>query len=90
MILPDAADKWDKLANDYAVVSSSQSTNARAKFNNFGIRDGEPVIETQHTFDDLVNECSIQAINLNEQEKIAAINVNEQEKIGALLMRPAV
>ena len=77
MMLPDAADKWDKLANDYAAVSSSQSTNARSKFNNFRIRDGESVIETQHRFDDLVNECSIQAINLSDEEKTAA-----------LLMRP--
>lgn len=78
MILPDAAEKWDKLANDYAAVSASQSTNARSKFNNFCIRDGESVIETQHRFDDVVNECSIQAIILNEQEKTSA-----------LLMRPS-
>ena len=77
MMLPDAADKWEKLANDYAVVSSSQSTNARSKFNNFRIRDGESAIETHHRFDDLVNECSIQAIHLSEEEKTAA-----------LLMRP--
>ena len=73
MILPDAADKWDKLANDYAAVSASQSTNARAKFNNFKIYDGESATETQHRFDDLVNECSIQGITLNEQEKTAAL-----------------
>ena len=73
MMLPDAADEWDKLANDYAAVSSSQSTNARSKFNNFKNRDGEFVIETQHRFDDLVNECSIQAIDLSDDEKTAAL-----------------
>ena len=35
------------------------------------------MIETQHIFYDLVNECNIQAIHLSEEEKIAA-----------LLMRP--
>ena len=35
MMLPDVAEKWEKLANDYAAVSSSQGTVARAKFNNF-------------------------------------------------------
>lgn len=78
MILHDVADKWEKLANDYAAVSSSQGTVARAKFNNFKIRDGESVIETQHRFDNLVNECNIQAIYLTEGEKSAA-----------LLMRPS-
>ena len=77
MMLPDATEKWDKLANDYSAVSSSQSTNAQSKFSNFKIRDGESVIETQHIFYDLVNEYSIQAIYLSEEEKIKA-----------LLMRP--
>ena len=78
MMLPDAAEKWEKLAIDYAAVSSSQGTVARARFNNFRIRDGESVIETHHRFDDLVNECNIQAIYLTEEEKSAA-----------LLMRPS-
>lgn len=78
MMLPDVAEKWEKLANDYAAVSSSQGTVARAKFNNFRIRDGESVIETLHRFDDLVNECNIRAIYLTEGEKSAA-----------LLMRPS-
>ena len=77
MTLPDAMDKWDKIANDFATVSSSQSTSARSKYNNFRIRVGESVIETQHGFDNLVNECSIQAIHLSDEEKTAA-----------LLMRP--
>ena len=78
MMLPDATDKWDKLASDYAAVSSSQGTVARARFNNFRIREGEGVIETHHIFDDLENECNIQGVNLTEGDKIAA-----------LLMRPS-
>ena len=73
MILPDVVDKWEKLENDYAAVFSSQGTNARAKFNNFKIYDGESATETQHRFDDPVNECSIQGIIVNEQEKTAAL-----------------
>ena len=77
MSMEDVADKWDKLANEYAAVSPSQLTNARSRFNNFSSRNGETIIETQHRFDDLVNECTIQAIVLTEAEKSAA-----------LLMRP--
>lgn len=66
MMLPDVANKWDKLANDYVAVSSSQGTVARTIFNNFRIRDGESVMETHHRFDDLDNVCNIEAINLTE------------------------
>ena len=78
MMLQDVAEKWDKLADDYASVSDSFATLARTRFHSFKILNGESVTETQHRFDDPINECNIQGVNLTEGDKTAA-----------LLMRPS-
>lgn len=49
IMLPNVADKWEKLADDYASVSDSFAILARTKFHSFKILNGENVIETQHS-----------------------------------------
>lgn len=73
MLLPLAAEKWEKLATDYAAVSASMAAVARVRFISFRMRDGESVIQTLHRFDELVNECTIQAVHVTEEEKTAVL-----------------
>ena len=69
MMLPSPAAKWAKLASDYAAVSASMATVARTRFNDFKMLDGETVVQTLHRFDQLANECVIQALPLSEDNK---------------------
>ena len=57
MMLPSPAEKWDKLASDYVAVSAQMATVARSRFNDFQMKDGDTVVQTQHRFDHVVNEC---------------------------------
>ena len=57
-MLPSSAEKWDKLASDYAAVSAQMATVARSRFNDFRMRDGDTVVQTQHRFNYVVNEWS--------------------------------
>ena len=80
MMMPSAAEKWEKIATDYAAVSASMATVARTRFQDFKMKDGESVIQTLHRFDQLVNECTIQAVNLSEEEKTAALLTHPSQK----------
>lgn len=80
MLLPSVADKWEKLAEDYAAISSSMATLARSSFQDFRMKDGDSVITTIHHFDRLVNECLIQAICLDENEKTRALLAHPSTK----------
>ena len=66
MISP--AQKWNKLAADYAAVSELQAGTARTRFTGFKMREGDTVVQTQHRFDELLNECIIQAVLITEPE----------------------
>ena len=80
MMMPSAAEKWEKIATDYAAVSASMATVARTRFQDFKMKDGESVIQTLHRFDQLVNECTIQAIYLTQDEKTAALLTHPSQK----------
>lgn len=69
MMLPSAKGIWDKLAEDYAFKSVAMAATARARFYGFRIKDGDSVVQTQHSFDAAVNECDIQGVVLCEAEK---------------------
>ena len=59
---PTPTEKWAKLQVDYALVSSQMATEARARFFNFKMLNGETVVELQHRFDVVVSECLIQGL----------------------------
>ena len=80
MMLQNVAEKWDKLAEDYASISASMATVARTRFQDFKMRDGESVVSTLHRFDQLVNECLIQAIILTEEDKTRALLTHPSQK----------
>ena len=44
MMMPGEAEKWEKLATDYAAVLASMETVARTRFQDFKMKDGEIVI----------------------------------------------
>ena len=69
MMLPSTTQKWTKLATDYAAVSASMASNARTRFHDFRMRDGDLVVQAQHRFDELVNECVIQAVGVSEGDR---------------------
>ena len=73
MMFLDVAEKWEKFADDYTFVSDSFATLARTIFYSFQILNGESVIETQHQFDDLINECNIQGVHRTEGDKTAVL-----------------
>ena len=53
---------------------------ARSRFNDFRIRDGDTVVQTQHRFDQVVNECIIQALTITEHDKTLALLTYPPEK----------
>ena len=69
MMMVTPKEKWDKLAADYASVSAGHAANARANLGNFRINDGETVVQMVHRFDQVVNECIIQAVPPIEEDK---------------------
>ena len=80
IMFQNVADKWDKLAEDYASISASMATVARTRFQDFKMRDGESVVSTLHRFDQLVNECLIQAIYLTEEDKTMVLLTHPSQK----------
>ena len=46
MMLLTPAEKWAKLASDYAAVSEQMATVARTRFNDFRMREGDTVVQT--------------------------------------------
>ena len=80
LMLPTPAQKWAKLAEDYAAISTSMASNARSRFHEFRMRDGDSVIETQHRFDQMVNECIIQAVAIDEENKTMVLLTHPTEK----------
>ena len=44
------------------------------------MRDGDTVVQTQHRFDQLVNECIIQALAITENDKTMALLTHPSEK----------
>ena len=48
LMLPSPVEKWDKLSSDYATVSAQMATVAKSLFNDFRMRDGDTVVQTQH------------------------------------------
>jgi len=85
MMLVSPREKWDKLAADYATVSVAMAATARAKFSNFRIREGDSVVETQHLFDGVVNECIIQAVPVSEEEKTRVLLTHCTERWRAFM-----
>ena len=44
MMLLSSEDKWDKLATDYAAVSTAMAVIARSRFHDFRMRDGDTIV----------------------------------------------
>ena len=80
LLLKSPAEKWLKLAIDYAAISVSMATNALSRFHDFKMRDGDSVLQTQHRFDQLVNECMIQAVNITDENKTIVLLTHPTEK----------
>ena len=80
LLLQSPAEKWLKLATDYASISISMATNALSAFHDFKMRDGDSVLQTQHRFDHLVNECMIQAVNITDENKTITLLTHPTEK----------
>ena len=80
LLLKSPAEKWLKLATDYAAISVSMATNALSRFHDFKMRDGDSVLQTQHRFDQLVNECMIQAVNITDENKTIVLLTHPTEK----------
>ena len=53
LMMLSPAQKWNKLAADYAAVLALQAANARARFMSFRMREGDTVVQPQHRFDEL-------------------------------------
>ena len=68
LMMLSPAQKWNKLVADYAAVSASQAATARARFMSFRMREGDTVVQTQHRFDELLNECIIQAVLVTDAD----------------------
>ena len=50
------------------------------------MRDGDSVVETIHRFDEKVNECLIQAINVKEEDETRVLTTFEKmDKLHGLL-----
>ena len=69
LLLESPAEKWAKLASDYAAVSANMASIADQRFNDFEMMDGETVVQILHRFDHLTNECIIQALPPSESNK---------------------
>ena len=80
MMLPIAAEKWEKLALDYAAMSTSMAANARSRFHDFRMRDGDTLVQTQHRFDEMVNECTIQAVAVTEEDRTMVLPTHPSPK----------
>ena len=77
---PTPALKWAKLQADYALVSNQMATEARAKFLNFRMLNGETVVETQHRFDAVVSECLIQGLPETPESQSRALMTHPTER----------
>ena len=66
MMLPSPAEKWTKLVTDYAAILASMAAIARSRFHDFRMRDDDSVVQTQHRFDEMVNECIIQTMAIKK------------------------
>ena len=79
LMLPSPAEKWAKLAMDYAAVFASMASNARSRFNDFRMHDGDSVVTTQHRFDEMANECAIQGVPSTEDNKTMILFTHPSE-----------
>ena len=60
LMMLSPAENWNMLAADYAAVSTLQVAIARARFMSFRMRVGDIVVQIQHRFDELLNECIVE------------------------------
>jgi len=72
--------KWLKLEADYAAVSTAMAATATNRFNDFRIKSGDTVLETQYKFDALVVECGLQGVPVSEVAKSRILLTNCPEK----------
>ena len=80
LMMLSPAQKWNKLAADYAAVSALQAATARARFMSFRIREGDTVVQTQHRFDELLNECIIQAVMVTDADSTMVLLTHPVER----------
>ena len=80
ILIPSASGKWEKLRDDYATLSPGMASNAWQRFTEFRMKDGDSVVETIHRFDERVNECLIQAVNVTEEDKTRVLTTHPSEK----------
>lgn len=73
-------EKWNKLATGYAFVSASMTAVARSRFDDYRMRDGDTIAQTQHRFDQLVTECIIQALAISEEVKTLVLLTHPTDK----------
>ena len=78
-LLLSPAEKWNKLCDDFS-VSSQMAAEARTRFASFRKYDGETVVEIQHKFDGLSNECAIQGVPVDEAAKTLALMAHPNER----------
>ena len=57
MMLLSSTKKWTELTAEHASISASTTSSAQSRFHDFRMWDADSVIETQHQFDQMVNEC---------------------------------
>ena len=80
LMMLSPAQKWNKLAADYAAVSAIQAASARSRFMSFKMREGDTVVQTQHRFDELLNECIIQAVLVTEADSTMVLLTHPAER----------
>ena len=79
IMLSSVAERWEKVATNYADVFPLKTLNARSNFYNFKMRGGDTVLQTQHCFNWLVNECAIQVIVVLEEVKTLVLLTHPTE-----------
>ena len=80
LMMLSPAQKWNKLAADYAAVSTLQAATVRARFMSFKMREGDTVVQTQRRFDELLNECIIQAVMVTNADSTMVLLTHPAER----------
>lgn len=53
---------------------------ARSRFHEFRMRDGDTIVQTHHRFDQMANECIIQAVAIAEEEEMLVLLTHPTDK----------
>lgn len=80
LLMETPAQKWNKFAANYAAKSKLHAATARTRFTGLRMTEGDTVIQIQHTFDELLNECIIQAVQTTEAESRMVLMTHPSEK----------